>query len=190
MQSASSPKPDNRFSVQPSHDCCDELVTQHHSKSGHGPVKDTEVVVLAVFQKTNLVNGRVSVETFKKSDFSRSNVSVARREFTSHSRFLDSVVKPQVVSKGALVGVACATTSLIRAIKLTFPKEVPSPYRGACVLDRVEHGDHDGHASIGESEAVQGIKNSNTLGAVRTAILADLADAFGELTTPESVFPL
>lgn len=180
MQSNSTKEPATQSSTS---ECTDEGVTKHYAKTGPGPVDDMEVIVLAVFKSTPLQGDKLGVDAISRSNFAKSNVSVARQSFTSHSTFWKTVVEPRVGREGDLVGVACVGTKVVRGIRVSALNNV----RGVCVTDVVEEGDHDGHAALGESEAFAPLSPTKR-GALRGNVLADLADAFGAIRPLDGVF--
>jgi hypothetical protein len=60
--------------------CLKEQTTQHYlgSGNGHGCVQPGEVLVLAVFDTTKRVNGRLAQTAFKGADLHRGKVSLCR----------------------------------------------------------------------------------------------------------------
>ncbi len=161
-------------------DCVEELTTQHFRGRWHGfgPVKDREVVIFAAFQSTNCVGGRLTADSFDNKHLKTSAQSLARRAFVTRQVFDRAIVRD-----GALKGVAIANVSAIRALVADVRLNAgETSVRSLCVLDRVDAGDCDGHATAGycEQQVALGMSQAQ-LSKVRARIRLDLADTFSEV---------
>jgi hypothetical protein len=174
-------------------DCAEEVLNKHHRgpRCGFGPVADTEDVVFAVFQKTPQANGRLQASSFDQKQLKRNEQSVSRLRYTSRSKFHSHVVARLEAAQGQLIGVAKANVRELRDINPPHPDDVTLTVRGVCVLATVTSRDHDGHAALGFSEALERIndttKKQTKKTQLRQEILADLADLFGNVLPIEAL---
>src|SRR5215469_12111759 len=137
-------------------DCPEERSTQHYRGEwcGFGPVADDEHVIFAVFQKTKCREQQLAQDSFDNSNLKMRTQSLARGAFVSRSIFNRKIVDALNQTKGPLIGIALADVSKIRAIPAKINlNNTEIRVRALCVLDRVERGDCDGHATVGFSEA-------------------------------------
>jgi hypothetical protein len=167
----------------------EELETQHYRGRwyGFGVVRDCEQVRLAVFERTQRNGSRLTAKSFDGKHLAGKNESVARALYITRRVFDQRVATTDVERKGALVGVACADVSRIRSIPAEFKMNLGTVrLRAFCVLDRVEQGDFDGHATVGYTDAPAGVAQGQ-LGTVRMAARLELANAFSEVRAPDSL---
>lgn len=168
-------------------DCPCEATTQHFKGSppGHGPVLDSETVTLAVFRDTpyDTESRRLLPAAFPTDRLNGGNLSLARLSHTNRSTFDTQVVAGRMDD---LVGVACASAFAIRQITYDSTSHPAFKGRGVCLLDKVEDGDHDGHASLGwgRSDVELSVKQKQR---AREAIKRNLADTFTLVVLPDGV---
>jgi hypothetical protein len=170
-----------------SSDCADEAVTQHHSKSGHGPVAPEETVLLALFD-TGSPRTEVHIDDFPVKSLQNNNLSIARLTYTSRADFDTYVIGNG--SKGTVTSVAHTTAAAIRNMDdyVVSGAQPPKSGRSICVLDKVEPDDHDGHASLGFSESQQDLSPKQR-GIIRPFIRADLRTVFSNVIALDSILP-
>ena len=166
-------------------DCLDERATKHFRGHwyGFGPVQDAEAVVFAVFQSTKIKNGRLTADSFDNKHLKRNAQSLARQSFVTRAIFEKAIVRG-----AALQGIAVASAAAIRALVADVKLNADQiSVRSLCVLDRVDEGDCDGHATAGYSErhASLGISEAQ-LSKVRARIRLDLANTFSEVRDLDS----
>lgn len=143
--------------------------------------------MLAVFDTTKRVNGRLAQTAFKGADLHRGKVSLCRLKYTTRQTFDNQVVAPRPVTD-PLLGVVVCATDVLRDLHIPIPNTAPpTQIRAACVLDKVENGDHDGHAALQYCENEEQIKGAKTKDRVRGAIALALADAFGDIRPVDSI---
>jgi len=156
---------------------------------GQGPVAHGEIVALGICLSTPPEGGKVTAKAFKTSLLQDGDLSLSRIAYTDTPTFQTKVVAPKAASD-PIQGVAICSVSTLRDIYINVPKaQPPSRIRGACVLDKVETGDHEGHATLEYCEEQNNIKNPNTKGMVRAAIAIALASAFGDVHPVDAIFP-
>jgi hypothetical protein len=168
--------------------CTKEQTTQHHRGPGHGHgcVQSDELLVMAVFQSTKTIGGRLAPTAFRNADLHRGNVSLCRLRYTTRQIFEAEVVASRAATD-PLRGVVVCTAYILRGLHIPYATP-PTQMRAVCVLDKVEPDDHDGHAALEYCETQQDITNQQTKGLLRGEIAVVLASAFGEIRTPDSVF--
>jgi hypothetical protein len=161
--------------------CVDEQSTRHHLGRWHGfgPVRNAEHVLFAVFPATKRSGIRLSATSFTRH-LNNSTQSLARSSYVTRSVFDRAIAKNEVVD-----GVASAHVERIR--KLSADIETPTGtinVRAMCVIDLVEPGDCDGHATMGYSAAMGGVSQKQ-IAKKRELVKMDLANTFSEITTVE-----
>jgi hypothetical protein len=165
-------------------DCADEHHTCHYRGRwlGFGPVRNSEHVLFAVFDRTRRDNTRLAANSFDNTSLANNTQSLSRASYVRRPIFDHKIVQPGRSSKGELVGIACAEVSEIRQLYADFADgRATRRVRALCVLDQVDSGDADGHATTGYKEAtVPGI-GQTYLGKVRAKIRLDLANTFSEI---------
>jgi hypothetical protein len=166
-------------------DCLDERITKHFRGRwyGFGPVKDAESVVFAVFGSTKLKDGRLIADSFDNKHLKTNAQSLARQSFVTKAIFDSAIVRG-----AGLSGVAVARVAAIRALTADVKINAGQiSVRACCVLDRVDEGDCEGHATAGYSErqAILGMREGQ-LGKVRAKVRMDLANTFSEVRDPIS----
>lgn len=174
-ESVSEPKPK---------DCPCEAVTHHYKGAGfgHGPVRDPETIAMAVFNNLdrNVSANRLTAESFDVRQLKRTNLSLLRCDFTSKATINSDVVLPNQRRQGDFVGLACANVGSVRSVEHGDVR-----HRVVCLIDKVELGDHDGHAALGFSDAFSA--SLETMSEKRRNIqrglaLATLAEKFGDIS--------
>src|SRR5262249_9156669 len=100
--------------------CADEAATCHHEGAGHGhgPVADSEFVVVAVFEFTRRDGSLLREFSFSSDQLKRGDFSTARRAYISQSDFHTFVIAPRASTEGSPVGAACAHVREIRQIDI------------------------------------------------------------------------
>jgi len=168
-------------------DCVEELHTQHYRGKWHGfgPIFDHERVLFAVFEKTKRDGILLIANSFDSQSLARCEQSIARVSYLTRNQFDLHVAGATTSKKGSLVGVALVDVSRLRALCARIETPVAVHVRSLCVIDRVEPGDYDAHATIGYSKASapDGIGETR-LGKLRSRIRMDLANAFSDIIDP------
>jgi hypothetical protein len=172
-------------------ECEEESQTQHYlgEGNGYGPIKDAELVYLAVFEQTLRDGSRLTANSFDNKQLKKDGQSVCRADSTTRATFLDQVVRAGVNAKGALAGVASASASSIRSLqaKVLFAGAEES-VRSFCVLDHVLPGDYDSHATIKYGEKTARPQMSEQyISKIRSKVRLDLADAFSDIKPDHEV---
>lgn len=168
--------------------CSCEQRTLHHRGQwyGFGPVDKTEIVVFAVFDRSKLDGNLITSDTFDNNDLHRANHSLARPRCCTLVEFSSRVLSPGIARDGALVGLARAEVSAIRALGITDSADKGIQKRAACVLDRVDDGDIEGHAVLAYGEWTNRL-GPKKKGIVRAQIRLQLAEVFGEIVAVQSI---
>lgn len=165
--------------------CEPESTTQHFRGRWHGfgTVQDHENLFYAIFESTETANGRLCADSFRNKNLIRSIESIGRSSFVTRAVFDDRISSP---TKGKATGISVTVGSSLRALKADIPPGDPAAakVRSICVLDRVQGGDFEGHATLGYSELINGNLSDKQLGKVRATIRMDLANAFSEARSP------
>src|ERR1700730_8928089 len=173
-------------------DCVHEKQTQHYKGQWHGfgPVSNCETIIFAVFEQTKRNAARLTASSFTKAYLAKTAQSLARASFLTRVCFDRNIVEPGMSEKGALIGIAYVKVAEVREIHVDIKTNTGTKnVRALCVLDRVDAGDYDGHATAGYAEA--GAKATThqisqaQLGSVRAKIRMDLANIFSEIASPD-----
>ena len=166
--------------------CAKEIATQDSLGIGPGPVLPTEQLVLAVFQGAPINGSMLAPTAFDNKQLVKGDVSLARVSYTTRAMFDAQVVAPKAPDK--LIGVVICEAATLRAL------DVPNPtnptvqrIRSVCVIDKIVAGDHEGHAALEYTEDQTLITNGGTRGKLRLLIAAQLAHAFGNVVSPDTV---
>jgi hypothetical protein len=161
--------------------CVEEHSTRHYRGRwrGFGPVRDREHVLYAVFAATSRNDGRLTAGSFTKN-LNDCTESLARRQYVTIRIFDDYIARNSRVD-----GISRACVADIRHLRA----DIITPagtlnVKAMCVVDLVEPGDCDGHATMGFSEAISGISQTQ-LGKKRQAIKMDLARSFSRIESIE-----
>ena len=167
-------------------DCIEEQQTRHFRGRwyGFGPVQDYEELIFAVFEQTIRNGDRLDAACFKQlADCSQ---SVTRARFVTQGAFDRNVVHPGVKTKGQFVGMAVAHTSSLRRLRADITvKHRTKSVRSICIIDRVDKGDYDGHATMGYAEQIEAL-GQTLKGKKRMAIRLDLVNEFSNISACES----
>jgi hypothetical protein len=132
-------------------ECVEEQCTGHYRGRWHGfgPVHNHERVLLAVFETTKRDGFRLTGDSFNNKHLASSSESLVRISYVTKALFDSEIVSRALPQKGALVGVACAKASEIRRLHADIKvSHGIRKVRAICVLDRVDEGDLDGHATM------------------------------------------
>jgi len=168
-------------------DCLEEHQTRHYRgrRYGFGPVHDGERILFAVFQSTKRDGFQLVQGSFDNQNLSKNSQSVARLGYVTKSLFYRKIADQ--LTKGALVGVSWANVSNIRALRadVKLNKGV-AKVRAICVLDRVDEGDVEGHATMGFAEGTTRNVNQGQIGTISMKIRLDLANAFSSIVPTDS----
>jgi len=172
--------------------CVDELRTHHHGGEGAGPgiVRCGEVVILAAFEERR-PRTAVDADDFPKDRLKDTNLSLARREHTTRRTFDEQVIGGGTGPKGSFLGAAWVEARVLRELEFIMVSgQLPATTRGraVCVLDRVDPGDHDGHAALGFSEALEALPLKQK-SLWRTTTRNNLVQAFGNIRPLDEVLP-
>jgi hypothetical protein len=167
-------------------ECAEEQQTKHYRGKwfGFGPVRDGERVLFAVFEQTKRQGLHLAGDSFK--NLKNGNESLARSSYVTRSVFDGKIVIPGKATKGDLVGIAIADVSRIRALRAdVILNNTTVKVRSICVIDRVDEGDADGHATMGYAEIGRGV-GQGQIGTIRLKIRMDLANEFSEIAPANS----
>jgi hypothetical protein len=170
-------------------ECAEEKTTQHHLGAGHGlgPVDDGEYVYFAVFDQTNRDGTSISADSFDNKQLKKEGLSVSRASHVTLVVFNDEVVKLGSNPKGGLIGISRALTGSIRL--LTSRVQLNSSHvsvRSFCVLDSVQPGDYNAHATLNYGEFPAGVSEGK-IGTIRSKARMDLADVFSSIEAQEKI---
>jgi hypothetical protein len=166
-------------------DCIEERESKHYRAPwfGFGIVRDNERVVFAVFDRTPLSGSALKENSFDGNKLKKNNQSLARDLFVTKRIFDRKIVRRDESNNGAFLGIVWASVSKIREIRADVKLNAGTvKVRAICVLDRVEAGDCDGHATMGYEETEALGLSKEQLGKVRKRIRYDLANAFSNVT--------
>jgi hypothetical protein len=167
--------------------CPEEGATQHHlgDGHGHGPVRDEEVVLHAVFEKTRREGNRLRRDAFDQKQLKHAEVSVARSSYINRATFTKNIVTPLTPTMGEFIGAASAAVSELRKIIYRLENaKPPVEGRAICVLDKVSESEHESHAALGFS-ATYGSLPEAWKKKLRPIIQEDVAAAFEEAVSLE-----
>jgi hypothetical protein len=171
--------------------CPKEISTCHHlgDGHGHGPVKDNEKVILAVFVDCQTSDNQLTEESIRTKDLKNGHVSIARFNHTTRHELLNHVIEPGKASRGDFVGLVVADASNIRNITFNLTGMAPETReRGLCVLDVVEKDDHDGHASLQYTEALRSISNQTRRGKEFVFVRNELLHVFDQIVSIDDIY--
>jgi hypothetical protein len=98
-------------------ECAEEHQTQHYRGKWHGfgPVRNSERLLFAVFERTKLAGSRLAADSFSNSNLRQTTQSVARSSYVTRSLFDQRIV--QSAGKGVCIGIAIADVNRIRALR-------------------------------------------------------------------------
>ena len=166
-------------------DCADEQLTCHYLGRwrGFGRVRNNEHVLFAVFDDTNVDETQLTQDSFS-TNLNDSSESLARRSYVTRAVFDRDIVRERT-----LVGVALAHVEEMRRLRADIQTNTGTiKVRSFCVLDRVDVGDCDGHATMGYAEALAegysvatGQISDKQLGKKRRFARMDLAITFSDV---------
>jgi hypothetical protein len=163
-------------------ECLEEQTTQHFRGHWHGfgPVRNHEKVIFAVFEATSCNGRQLIAASFDNDHLKSITQSLARHSFVTLPTFYRTIVRSaDSVLRGVAIANVAAVRALVADIKLNAGQVT---VRAFCLLDRVEEGDCDGHATVGYSETHETFNISQgQLGKVRARIRLDLANTFSEI---------
>src|SRR5258708_4424371 len=96
-----------------------EKSSQHYrgAFAGFGPVRESEVIYLAIFDNMPRNGNQPSEQSFDQKNLKVGKLSVARGAYVTRRVFETEVVGRGVPTKGPFVGVSTAQVSKIRAIR-------------------------------------------------------------------------
>jgi hypothetical protein len=158
-------------------DCVEEQTTHHFRGRWHGfgPVRDPEHVLFAVFPDIPRNGDRLTDASFS-SNLNNLTQSLGRVLYVSQKTF-----DIEIVRGAAVDGVCSAHVGKIRLMRadIETPKGTIN-IRSMCVLDLVEEGDCEGHATMGYSKALNQVSQKQ-IGKKRKAVRMDLAATFSEI---------
>jgi hypothetical protein len=160
--------------------CIKESTTQHYlgDGNGFGPVKDGERVLFAVFEDAERDGLSLTGNSFEETHLKRDALSLARNAYITKSDFDANIIVAGIPKKGRFIGIAAADVSHLRSLRADVQFNAGSKtVRSLCVLDRVQLGDFDAHATAGYCEEI-GSVGQKQLGKLRAKIRMDLANTF------------
>jgi hypothetical protein len=172
-------------------DCPAEKQTQHFKGKWHGfgPVSNCETVIFAVFDTTkcNQNGSKLAADSFSNKSLAINTQSLARAAYLTRLCFDQEIVESGKAEKGKLVGVAHAKVDVLRNLRADITTNSGlKKVRALCVLDKVDQGDFDGHATAGYAEVIERAQLSQkSLGKVRAKIRMDVAEVFSDITSPD-----
>jgi hypothetical protein len=166
--------------------CPREEVTQHFKKAGHGTVSSDENVIFVVFDGNVALGERLNRKHFDTRKIKDGDLSLARQKYTTIDDLNTFVIVPATQSGCVLNGAVIAEVHMLRSIVKT---QAPAgPLRGVCVIDKVEEGEHNGHAALMAcADQAASFTNPQSLGKFRGQIALDLADKFSEVRAIDAV---
>jgi len=163
--------------------CPIEVRCHHHlgTGAGPGPVLPSECLVFAVFRADARLGTRlVADKDFPTGRLKRGDLSLARHAHTSWATFRDYVIAPGKQSQ-AVQGIAVSRADALRSLVAEITSSVPPTcLRSVCVLDKVENGEHDGHAAL-KFCSEQAALRTKAKHVVRVQIQSELAATFSEV---------
>jgi len=169
--------------------CPNEGKCHHYLGKGIGPgrVLGTECLIYAVCESQRGLGEKLSIEDFKTKRLQRGDLSLARHEYTNWPTFRDYVVRPRDSRsiKGVAVSTAAEIRGLISPVNGVHPEK---SLRAVCILDKVQEGDHAGHAALqycSEQAALTEKQKKN----LRALISADLAETFSTIAAVPYCYP-
>jgi hypothetical protein len=155
--------------------------------AGPGPVLPSECLIFAVFRADARLGTRLIEKDFPTNRLKRGDLSLARHAHTSWATFRDYVIAPGRQSQhfqGIAVSRADALRSLIAEVTSSTS---PALLRSICVLDKVEDGEHNGHAAL-KYCAEQAALSDKAKRVVRTQIESELTATFSEVCAVSSCY--
>jgi hypothetical protein len=164
-------------------ECVEEQTTKHYRGKwcGFGPVQNDETVLFAVFENQDRRKNTLTADSFSKNLNSTSE-SIARLSYVARATF-----RRKIVNNRRLAGVASVIVSKIRDMRVEFEQQgVKQKVRSVCIVDRVERGDCQGHATMGYSEAIGPPMTQAYISKLRKKIRMDLAETFSQIQPEES----
>lgn len=168
-------------------ECAEETTTQHHLGAGHGfgPVQHDEYVYFAVFDQTKCDGNLLSADSFDNKQLKKEGLSVSRASHITLAVFNDEVVKSGSNPKGGLIGISRALSGAIRSLTSRIQlNSIEVKVHSFCVLDSVQPGDYDAHATLNYGEFPPGVSEGK-IGAIRSRARMDLADVFSSIEAQE-----
>ena len=146
-----------------------------------------ECLIFAVFRADARLGTRLTDKDFPTSRLKKGDLSLARHAHTSWATFRDYVLAPGQRSQpfqGIAVSQADAIRSLVAEITSSTP---PTLLRSVCVLDKVENGEHDGHAAL-KFCSEQAALPEKAKFVVRAQIQSELIATFSEVRAVSSCY--
>lgn len=168
--------------------CEEEQDTRHYRGQGFGfgPVRNEEIV-MAGFSEQDFVAGQLQKKAFPGKIIKNGNFSLARLDHTTKEDFEKNVIEPKRNST-PITKVGRANVGEIRKLMVPLHWEKPTrDIRSVCVIDKVEEGDHDGHAALKYCEEQKGF-TQNQLDRLRAHIAADLVHLFENTSDLDRAF--
>jgi hypothetical protein len=170
--------------------CSHESLTQHHVRGGHGPLTDSEVVVIVIFDDRLKIGDNVTSDQFRSNALGRGDVSLARLAFATLDDIKKYVVDPSEAKGIPAVGASIAVVKAIREIsRPSDDTRRAIQLRTVCVLDEVDEEDHDSHASLRACDDQKPeAMSEKTRHKVRARLANDLAKKFGAIQDLRTIF--
>ena len=159
----------------------EEQSTRHHRGRWHGfgPVQNSEMVIFAIFEDTKRSGCVLTIDSFQ--NLKNQTQSLARINYTPRTHFNKYVVKEK-----KLHGVAIANVHSLRNLEVVFDVEGKQvKCRAICVLDIVELGDCEGHATMGYTPKPEKV-SAPQLGKKRKLIALDVVNAFSPIAAADT----
>jgi len=170
--------------------CPTETVCQHHLGvgAGPGPVLATECLIFAVFGANARLGARLTPNDFPPKSLKSGDLSLARQSHTSWTTFRDNVLVPRQQRSQPIRGIAVSRVDALRNLIAEINSSMPATLlRSVCVLDKVENGEHDGHAALQFCAEQAGLRDKEK-SVVRAQIQTELARTFSEVRAVSSCY--
>jgi hypothetical protein len=162
----------------------DEERSLHHRPwfGGFGPVQNPEEVMFAVFDGTPIEGTSLQANSFESKRLKNRAQSLTRTLCVTKTEFSRRIVRAR-----RLQGVATAPAAHLRALTADINiqgrwKKVPA----VCLLDRVDRGEPDGHATMGFTSHTTEDVGQKQLKLIRDKIMLDVADVFSPIESSDS----
>jgi len=162
----------------------------HHHRgvgAGPGPVLDAECLIFAVFGADARLGAKLTPNYFRIDRLKQGDLSLARHAHTSWATFRDDVLAPGERLQ-RLQGIAVSQADTLRGLIAEIHSSTPpKALRSVCVLDKVEDGEHDGHAALQFCSEQAGLR-AKEKSVVRAQIQSELATTFSEVRAISSCY--
>jgi len=139
------------------------------------------MVALALFSAQSRAGQNLVDTDFIDDQLKRNDQSLSRVKWTSGAAFHRYVVVTRAGQVRPVSGIASARVIKLRELRFKVPNSNPVMSGAAlCVIDRVEAGDHDGHAALGYAADMQAL-TPNQKKKTRPLVRAEAARQFSTI---------